>query len=87
MRRNRWLAGLLGALFVASMISGTSGALESSSPTVFGVPRTVVTVSADVGAATEIATGDLNGDNLSDIVVTRITYPPAHVTHPIGIFL
>ena len=32
-------------------------------------------------------TGDLNGDGLADVVVTRITYPPAHITHPIGIFL
>jgi hypothetical protein len=31
--------------------------------------------------------GDLNGDGLPDVVVTRITYPPAHITHPIGIFL
>ena len=29
----------------------------------------------------------VNGDGLPDVVVTRITYPPAFVSHPVGIFL
>jgi FG-GAP-like repeat len=55
---------------------------------VFAPAYAVAPVSGtEIGLATEIATGDLNGDGLSDVVLTRITLPTAHVTHPIGIFL
>ena len=66
----------------------TAAFSSGAPPPVFGAPRTVVTLPAgDVGSATELETGDINGDGLADVVVTRITYPPAHATHPIGIFL
>src|SRR5439155_482167 len=61
---------------------------RSTAGVVFGSPKVVVPFTADdVGGATEMESGDLNGDGLPDAVVTRITYPAAHITHPIGIFL
>jgi hypothetical protein len=59
----------------------------AASSLVFGQPNEVLSFPAgDVGAAMEIATGDVNGDGRTDVVETRITYPPAFVTHPIGVF-
>jgi hypothetical protein len=73
------------ALVLAPLASG--GAPQPTAP-VFGDAKPVVPFTADdVGAATEMESGDLNGDGLADVVVTRITYPPARVTHPVGIFL
>src|SRR5438105_12664495 len=67
----------------------SSAAVRSSAAApVFGSATIVVpSGTGDVGGASELETGDLNGDGLADVVVTRITYPPAHITHPIGIFL
>lgn len=66
----------------------TLAPLVAAATLLFGPPATVATISgADLGSATENAVGDLNGDAIPDLVVTRITYPPAHVTHPIGILL
>jgi hypothetical protein len=74
---------------VALAAAAAAGAVGSPpKPPVFGAATPVVRFAADdVGAATEIASGDLNGDGLADVVLTRITYPPAPITHPIGIFL
>jgi hypothetical protein len=93
---------LLGVLVLAALVlvTGASGAaapavaggaasvsLAAAAP-VFGSPKAVVPFTADdVGAATEMESGDLNGDGVPDVVVARLTYPPAHITHPIGIFL
>lgn len=52
----------------------------------FGPARTVAT-QRGVGALTEIESGDLNNDGHDDLVVTRIAYPIAHETFPIGIYL
>jgi hypothetical protein len=77
-------AALAGATYA---LAGTSDGARGFAP-VFAAPTQVVPFSADdVGGATELETGDLNGDGLPDVVVMRITYPPAPVTHPIGIFL
>src|SRR5262245_37511952 len=66
----------------------TAGARSRPTATVFGDPLPVVPFTADdVGSATETESGDLNGDGVADVVVTRITYPPAYVTHRIGILL
>jgi hypothetical protein len=78
-------------MVLAAVLSATAAAAPApatSKAPVFGGPVAVATVSGDdIGSATELETGDLNGDGVPDVVVTRITYPPAHVTHPIGIFL
>src|SRR5213082_1941596 len=74
-------------LALLPLAAGSSGAAPPTAP-VFGAATAVVPFAADdVGGATELESGDLNGDGLADVVVTRISYPPAHVTHPIGIFL
>jgi hypothetical protein len=53
----------------------------------FGPAKEVAPSEADVGSGTELTMGDVNGDGIADAVITRITYPPAHITHPIGIYL
>jgi hypothetical protein len=83
-RRMRWLvvglAAASAAIAVPFVASGAGG-----TPT-FGPAKTVATQSG-VGALTEIETGDLNGDRRDDLVVTRIAFPIAHQTFPIGIYL
>jgi FG-GAP repeat len=55
---------------------------------VFGGARTVTTFNGDeVGGLSELETGDVNGDGVPDVVVTRLAYPPAHKTFPVGILL
>ena len=77
------------AVVAAAVVSAGSAAVVGRSaggvPS-FGVTRTVPGQSG-VGALTEIESGDLNGDGLADLVVTRIAYPIAHQTFPIGIYL
>jgi hypothetical protein len=88
MRSGRAL--FLGAIGVSvlSFSASSSGAHSAAVAPTFGSPRDVVTLPADdVGSATGLETGDLNGDGIADVVVTRITYPPAFISHPIGIFL
>jgi FG-GAP-like repeat len=41
----------------------------------------------EVGGLSELETGDVNGDSVPDVVVTRLAYPPAHKTYPVGIIL
>jgi hypothetical protein len=41
----------------------------------------------DVGGLTELESGDLNGDGVADVVVTRLAWPPSHRTFPVGILL
>jgi hypothetical protein len=79
----------LRALLVASAAVLVGGSAQAAlKPPVFAAAVPVAPVSgADIGGASEIASGDLNGDGLPDVVLTRITFPTAHVTHPIGIFL
>jgi len=62
---------------------------SASMPTpVFGGARTVTTFNGDeVGGLSELETGDVNGDGVPDVVVTRLAYPPAHKTFPVGILL
>ena len=78
----RWLPLLVAvlALLVPFAAAGASVAPK------FG-PAKVVATQDNVGALTEMQTGDLNGDGLDDLVVTRIAYPIAHQTFPIGIYL
>src|SRR5881394_718733 len=86
-RRGAHCLGIAGCSVVL-LATGSAGARGTAAAPFFGSPRMVVPFTADdVGGASEMESGDLNGDGLSDVVVTRITYPPAHITHPIGIFL
>ena len=74
------------AVAITVLVGGSAHA--ALKPLVFAAAVPVAPVGgADIGGASEIAAGDLNGDGLPDAVVTRITFPTAHVTHPIGIFL
>jgi hypothetical protein len=41
----------------------------------------------EVGGLSELETGDVNADGVADVVVTRLAYPPAHRTFPVGILL
>ena len=68
------------ALMAPLAAAGAGGAPE------FGPPLTVATQTG-VGALTEIQAGDLNGDGIDDLAVTRIAYPIALQTFPIGIYL
>ena len=77
--RNLCVAGLIATLLFAATAAGDSAPL-------FSAPQLVAEASG-VGGMTELATGDLNGDGLADAVVTRVTYPPAYETHPVGVFL
>jgi len=70
------------------LVAASSGARLSAAPPVFSAVRPLApSTGDDLGAATETESGDLNGDGLADVVVTRLSYPAAHVTHPVGIFL
>jgi hypothetical protein len=65
---------LVGELLLRPLSTSASRARSPGAARIFGSPQTVLTLPADaVGAATEMATGDLNGDGLVDVVVTRIT--------------
>ena len=77
--RNLCLAASVAALVLATTAAGDSAPIFSS-------PSLVAEVGG-VGSMTELETGDLNGDGLADAVVTRIEYPTAHITHPLGVFL
>jgi hypothetical protein len=79
-------------LFVAAasalvLFVGAGSSAGTTAP-FFGAPKTVLTFNGDeVGGLSELETGDVNGDGVSDVVVTRLAYPPAHQTFPIGIIL
>jgi FG-GAP-like repeat len=70
---------------VVALLVPLSAAGAGGGPT-FGPAKTVATHTG-VGALTEIQDGDLNGDGIADLVVTRIAYPIALQTFPIGIYL
>jgi FG-GAP-like repeat len=79
------MRALLAGVGVVALSGSAQAALK---PPVFAAAVSVAPVSgADIGGASEIASGDLDGDGLPDVVLTRITFPTAHVTHPVGIFL
>lgn len=70
---------------VALGLVASAAAAVSSDPR-FAPPQVVATASG-VGGLSEQEIGDLNGDGVSDIVVTRLAFPIAHATFPLGIFL
>ena len=81
----RWGLAIPVCACAASLVSLSSAAVTTP---IFGAPKTVLTFNGDeVGGLSELETGDVNGDGLPDVVVTRLTYPPAHMTFPIGILL
>lgn len=71
-----------GVLVIALLTLVAAGATRP----VFGPPRLVATATG-VGGMTEQEIGDINGDGVSDLVVTRIAFPIAHSTFPVGVFL
>ena len=77
---------VLAAIGVAAAVPLQAG--SALAPPVFAVAAPTGSITGTgLGAATELETGDLNGDGLPDVVITRLTVPPTHVTHPIGILL
>lgn len=53
---------------------------------VFRAPATVATAQG-VGGMSEQEAGDINADGTPDLVVTRLAFPIAYATFPIGVFL
>jgi hypothetical protein len=80
------VVGVVSALALALAYGASRGTAAGDTLPTFGSPQLVAEASG-VGGLTELETGDLNGDGFADVVVTRIEYPSAYVTHPIGIFL
>jgi hypothetical protein len=79
--------GLIVVLGVCALAGVPLASARVAAP-VFGAPRTVVTFNGDeVGGLSELEAGDVNGDGVSDVVVTRLAYPPAHRTFPVGVLL
>jgi hypothetical protein len=74
------------AILVIALLGLAASAAASDSVLRFGPARVVATVSG-VGGLSEQEMGDINGDGVSDIVVTRLAFPIAHASFPIGIFL
>src|SRR5436190_1197648 len=83
----KWRRGFLAltASLAGLALAGPSALALGPAPE-FGPPRTVATASG-VGGLSELETGDVNGDGITDAVVTRLTFPVAHETHPVGLFL
>ena len=77
----RWLL-----LPIAGLVVFMSSAQAASVSPLFGVSTTVVTA-ASVGGMTEQEMGDVNADGIADLVVTRLAFPLAYATFPIGVFL
>src|SRR4051794_26868603 len=69
------VAGVLAALVFAAVVPQ------------FGPAQQVASSQPEVGLGTELEVGDVNSDGIPDAVITRLTFPPAHITHPVGIFL
>jgi hypothetical protein len=76
----RWTPAVAALALVASAAAAVHAVPR------FGPSRVVATASG-VGGMSEQEAGDLNGDGLADIVVTRLAFPIAHATFPIGVFL
>jgi hypothetical protein len=53
----------------------------------FGPPDPIATAPGVTGAIAEPEAGDVSGDGITDVVVPYFTWPAAHVTHPLGIYL
>jgi hypothetical protein len=82
------VSSMIGRSIVAMAVLGlvaSAGAAVDRTPR-FG-PAVVVATASGVGGLSEQEMGDMNGDGVSDIVVTRLAFPLAHATFPIGIFL
>jgi hypothetical protein len=81
---------VLGVLAAPSLLAllllVTAAAATGGTTPVFGPAKTVAAVTG-VGASTEQETGDVNGDGYVDLIVTRLAFPLAHRTFPIGVFL
>ena len=83
MPRGRRLAVLTVALAIVPLAAAATPAVPA-----FGPATSVLSLSGDtVGGLSELETGDLNGDGLADVVATRLAFPVAHKTFPVGIFL
>lgn len=82
-----WPRGLLAlAVALAALVLAAPTVLALGPAPEFGPPTAVATASG-VGGLSELETGDINGDGITDAIVTRLTFPVAHETHPVGIFL
>src|SRR5947209_6351854 len=83
MPRRSWTA----VVVVACLLVPLAAAAPAGPPT-FGAAKDVLSFSGDVvGGLSEIETGDVNGDGIADVVGTRLAFPVAHKTFPVGIFL
>ena len=77
----RWF--LPASALLAIFVPAAQGVGE---PPMFAQPQVVVTARG-VGGVTEQETGDVNADGITDLIVTRLAFPIAHATFPVGVFL
>src|SRR5438067_11625208 len=82
----RWVHVALASAVLVAAAAPPAGARSAGAPPRFASARPVAPLPGD-GAIGELETGDLNGDGLSDVAITHLTYPPAPVAHPLEILL
>lgn len=73
------------ALLAAGLVVAPSASALGPPPE-FGPAKEVLSVNAMPGLS-EYEAADMNGDGVTDVVVSREEWPPAHNTYPIGILL